>query len=108
VFAGGSATYLSQPPVPVIALTGDFSACAPHVTLARQLAWNFAATNKDFFDLNDGKSPASQLKQHLDLDEMPMPTTVPYGGRRRGHIYLSRLLLFIEATSPLSRLTLPP
>jgi hypothetical protein len=63
--------------VPVIALTGDFSACAPHVTLARQLAWNFAATNKDFFDLNDGKSPASQLKQHLDLDEMPMPTTVP-------------------------------
>jgi len=108
VFAGGSATYLSQPPVPVIALTGDFSACAPHVTLARQLAWNFAATNKDFFELNDGKSPASQLKQHLDLDEMPMPTTVQYGGRHRGHIYLSRLLLFIEATSPISRLTLPP
>jgi hypothetical protein len=47
------------------------------VTLARQLAWNFAATNKNFFGLNDGKSPASQLKQHHELDEMPMPTTVP-------------------------------
>jgi hypothetical protein len=62
--------------VPVVALTGDSSTCAPHVTLARQLAWNFAATNKDFFDLI-GKSPASQLKQHHELDEMPMPTTVP-------------------------------
>jgi hypothetical protein len=30
-----------------------------------------------FFGLNDGKSPASQLKQHHELDEMPMPTTVP-------------------------------
>jgi hypothetical protein len=67
------------------------------VTLARQLACNFAATNKDFFDLNDGKCPASQLKQHLELDEMPMPTTVPYGGRRRGHIYLSRLLVYLAA-----------
>jgi hypothetical protein len=63
--------------VPFIALTSDRSACAPHVTLARQLAWNFAATNKNFFGLNDGKSPASQLKQHHELDEMPMPTTVP-------------------------------
>jgi hypothetical protein len=65
------------------------------VTLARQLAWNFAATNKVFLISMMEKVPraSSRLKQHLDLDEMPMPTTVPYGDRRRRHIYLSRLLL---------------
>jgi hypothetical protein len=46
VVAGGSATYLSQPPVPVVTLTGDYSACAPHATITRQRAWNYNCLRK--------------------------------------------------------------
>jgi hypothetical protein len=71
VFAGGSATYLSQPPVPVVflpvsatgarcVLTGDASACAFKMTVVRQFG------PLSYFSSQTHKTLKTILKRHLD------------------------------------------